>query len=85
MKKGISRRDFLKSSTALAAGAIGSQLLPSIALAQEGLPFDVAPEALNPLGLEAGTAVEGVFFEGGFGRSYIDNAADYFRGIAPGK
>ncbi len=83
MKKGISRRDFLKSSTALAAGAIGSQLLPSIALAQEGLPFDVAPEALNPLGLEAGTAVEGVFFEGGFGRSYIDNAADYFRALHP--
>ncbi len=83
MSKQFSRRGFLKSSTALAAGAIGSHLLPSLALAQVGLPFEVAPDAVNPLGLEAGTAVDGVFFEGGFGRSYIDNAADYFRALHP--
>jgi N-acetylglucosamine transport system substrate-binding protein len=83
MGTSISRRKFLKSSAALAAAAAGSQFLPWIASAQEGLPFEVAPEAVNPLGLEPGTAVEGVFFEGGFGRSYIDNAADIFRALHP--
>ncbi len=83
MGTSISRRKFLKSSAALAAAAAGSQFLPWIASAQEGLPFEVAPEAVNPLGLEAGTTVEGVFFEGGFGRSYIDNAADIFRALHP--
>ena len=83
MSKQFSRRGFLKSSAALAAAAAGSQWLPSIALAQDGLPFEVAADAVNPLGLEAGTAVDGVFFEGGFGRSYIDNAADYFRALHP--
>ena len=82
MNKGISRRDFLKSSSALAAGALASQVGP-LALAQDGLPFDVAPEAMNPLGLAPGANVEGIFFEGGFGRSYIDNAADYFRALHP--
>lgn len=47
------------------------------------LPFEVAPEAINPLGLEAGKPVEGVFFEGGFGRGYLDNAADIFRKLHP--
>ncbi len=83
MSNGISRRDFLKSTAALTAAAAGSHLLPLTALAQDGLPFEVASEAMNPLGLEAGTKVEGVFFEGGFGRSYIDNAADYFRALHP--
>lgn len=83
MGTSISRRRFLKSSAALAAAAAGSQFLPWIASAQEGLPFEVAPEAVNPLGLEPGTTVEGVFFEGGFGRSYIDNAADIFRALHP--
>jgi N-acetylglucosamine transport system substrate-binding protein len=83
MNQGISRREFLKSSTAAAAAVLGSHLLPAVAWAQDGLPFEVALEAVNPLGLEAGTAVDGVFFEGGFGRSYIDNAADYFRALHP--
>ncbi|MCY4063635.1 MAG: N-acetylglucosamine/diacetylchitobiose ABC transporter substrate-binding protein [Chloroflexi bacterium] len=83
MNKGISRREFLRSSTALAAGAAGANLMPLTALAQDGLPFEVAPEAMNPLGLESGANVEGVFFEGGFGRSYIDNAADIFRALHP--
>jgi N-acetylglucosamine transport system substrate-binding protein len=47
------------------------------------LPFEVAPEAINPLGLEPGTPVEGVFFEGGFGRGYLDNAAEIFRALHP--
>jgi N-acetylglucosamine transport system substrate-binding protein len=73
----------LKSSVAVAAAAVGRQLLPSLARAQDDLPFEVAEEAVNPLGLEVGTSVEGVFFEGGFGRSYIDNAADIFRALHP--
>lgn len=83
MGKGISRREFLKASTAATAAVAGSQLFPLSVLAQDGLPFEVAPEALNPLGLEAGANVDGVFFEGGFGRSYIDNAADIFRALHP--
>ena len=83
MRNKISRRQFLKTSTAIAAGVAGAHLLPLTALAQDGLPFEVAPEAINPLGLEAGANVEGIFFEGGFGRSYIDNAADIFRALHP--
>ncbi len=45
--------------------------------------FEVAEEAMNPLGLEAGTPVEGIFFEGGYGRAYIDHAADIFRALHP--
>ena len=82
MKQQLSRRDFLKSSGALAAGVMASQIMP-LATAQGDLPFEVVPEAVNPLGLEAGANVEGVFFEGGFGRSYIDNAADIFRALHP--
>ena len=82
MKQELSRRDFLKTSGALAAGVLASQAM-SLAAAQGDLPFEVAPEAVNPLGLEAGANVEGIFFEGGFGRSYIDNAADIFRALHP--
>lgn len=84
MHKKMTRRDFLKAVSAAGGALVGSQLLPlSSVLAQDGLPFEVAEEAVNPLGLEPGTTVEGVFFEGGFGRSYIDNAADIFRALHP--
>lgn len=53
------------------------------AAAAPALPFEVAPEAMNPLGLEAGKSVEGIFFEGGFGRGYLDNAAEIFRALHP--
>ncbi len=82
MKQQLSRRDFLKSSGALAAGVLASQIMP-LAAAQGDLPFEVAAEAVNPLGLEAGANVEGIFFEGGYGRSYLDNAADIFRALHP--
>jgi N-acetylglucosamine transport system substrate-binding protein len=45
--------------------------------------FEVAEEAMNPLGLEPGVPVEGIFFEGGYGRAYIDHAADIFRALHP--
>lgn len=47
------------------------------------LPFEVAPEAINPLGLEPGVSTEGVFFEGGLGRAYLDNAARLFNLLHP--
>lgn len=53
------------------------------AAAAPALPFEVAADAMNPLGLEAGKSVEGIFFEGGFGRGYLDHAADLFRAVHP--
>jgi len=53
------------------------------AAAPAELPFEVAPEAMNPFNLEAGDSVEGIFFEGGYGRGYLDNAADIFRALHP--
>jgi N-acetylglucosamine transport system substrate-binding protein len=95
--KMFTRRAFLKSTALVSAGAALAACAPAApapapaapaadvatpAAAPE-LPFEVAPEALNPLGLEPGRPVEGVFFEGGFGRGYLDNAADIFRALHP--
>jgi len=52
-------------------------------VAAPDLPFEVAAEAINPLGLIAGDPLEGIFFEGGFGRGYLDNAADIYRKLHP--
>ena len=92
-KHALSRRTFLKSSAMLGVGATLAACAPQTApvpaaeapaaAAPVTMPFDVAPEAMNPLGLEAGTSVEGIFFEGGFGRGYLDNAADIFRQLHP--
>ncbi len=53
------------------------------AAAPADLPFEIEEGAVNPLGLEAGAEVEGIFFEGGYGRGYLDNAADIFRAVHP--
>lgn len=97
-KKTLSRRAFLHysavagASAALAACAAPGAEAPAAPTeaaeaaapaAPPELPFEVAEEALNPLGLEPGQPVEGVFFEGGFGRGYLDNAADIFRALHP--
>ena len=91
----LSRRHFLKASAMIGAGAALAACTPAApdtaapaaggeaAAAPVDLPFEVAEGAMNPLGLEAGTPVEGVFFEGGFGRGYLDNAADIFRALHP--
>ncbi len=110
-QKKISRRNFLKNTAIIGAGAAlaacgapaatkapateapaaaptATEAAAAAATATTAppkldLPFEVAPEAINPLNLEAGTSVEGVFFEGGLGREYIDNAADLFRKLHP--
>lgn len=83
--KKLSRRQFLKIASATAAGATFTRFDPRlIALAQGDLPFEIAPEAMNPLNVPDGTQAEGVFFEGGFGRAYIDFAADIFAKVHPG-
>ncbi len=85
MIRKLNRRQFLKVASATAAGATFTRFDPRLlALAQGDLPFEIAPEAMNPLNVPDGTAAEGVFFEGGFGRAYIDFAADIFGKVHPG-
>jgi N-acetylglucosamine transport system substrate-binding protein len=95
----LSRRNFLKASTMMGASALlaacsqpaapgaapaaGATSAPAEAAAAPELWFEVAEEAINPLGLEPGVPVEGIFFEGGYGRAYIDYAADIFRALHP--
>lgn len=99
MKKQIlSRRTFLKNSALLGAGLAMVACAPAesgSAPADAGsgaaadapapldLPFEVADEAINPLGLEPGQPIEGIFFEGGLGRDYLDNAAEIFSALHP--
>ena len=98
MKK-ISRRNFLRTTAlvggaaALAACQPAATAVPTAvapvattaptAAAALNLPFKVAPEAVNPLGM--GTAnVEGVFFAGGYGDDYIKYAASLEQKLHPG-
>lgn len=96
--KMFTRRAFLKQTALIGAGAALAACAPAAAPAPSApaagqaaatpapapeLPFEVAADAMNPLGLEPGKPVEGVFFEGGFGRGYLDNAADIFRALHP--
>lgn len=60
-------------------------ILPLTVVAQtHNLPFDVAPEAINPLNVPDNTKAEGVFFQGGYGIDYIKYAADLFAKLHPG-
>lgn len=93
----LTRRGFLKGTAMLGAGMALAACAPAPAAPSAPAPaapaapaaaasdlwFDVAAEAMNPLGLEAGKSVEGIFFEGGFGRGYLDHAADIFRALHP--
>jgi len=97
MKK-ISRRDFLKSTAlvggaaALAACQPAATVVPTAPAAAAtavpiaaklDLPFQVAPEAVNPFNL-ATADVEGVFFAGGYGDDYIKYAASLEQKLHPG-
>ncbi len=66
-----------------AAPAEGTAAPAEEAAAPADLPFEIEEGAVNPLGLEPGAELEGVFFEGGFGRGYLDNAADIYRAVHP--
>jgi len=89
MKK-LSRREFLKA-TALASGAavLAACTPPAPAAtatapaAKLDLPFAVAPEAINPLGVQ-NVEVDGVFFAGGFGDDYIKYAGKLQEKLHPG-
>jgi N-acetylglucosamine transport system substrate-binding protein len=48
------------------------------------LPFEIAPEAVNPLKMPDNTKAEGIFFSGGYGHAYIQYAADLFAKVHPG-
>ena len=84
------------ASTALAACAPGGGEGGSAAPADSGstitavdpasldLPFEIAADAVNPLGVPDNTMAEGVFFQGGYGIDYIQNAADLFAAVHPG-
>jgi N-acetylglucosamine transport system substrate-binding protein len=56
----------------------------TVAAQTHDLPFEVAPEAINPLGVPENTKAEGVFFQGGLGIDYIKYAADLFARLHPG-
>jgi len=73
-----------------AAGAAAATAAPAAAeptaaagAAAGALPFQVAPEAMNPLNVAAGE-VDGVFFAGGFGDDYIKYAAKLEEQLHPG-
>ena len=97
-KSTLTRRAFLRAtamvsaSAALAACAPGGDASAPEAAAPAApvdpsaldLPFEIAADAINPLGVPDGTVAEGVFFQGGYGIDYIQNAADIFAAVHPG-
>ena len=95
-KQSISRRQFLTVSatvgtTALLAAcapaspaAPAESAAPAAPAAKPDLPFEIAADAINPLGMAEATQGEGVFFSGGFGHDYIQYAADLFAKVHPG-
>jgi len=92
MKK-LTRREFLRASL-LASGALvlnsckpapaaGPGTAPGAAVDLD-LPFEIAADAINPLGMSEPVTAEGIFFSGGFGHDYIQFAADLFAKVHPG-
>lgn len=83
MTKGkLTRRQFLKLAAAAGVGTGLAGLAPSWVFAQTGV--NIAPGAINPLGMAANTQAEGVFFSGGFGHEYINHGARIFAEANPG-
>ncbi|MFO7917547.1 MAG: N-acetylglucosamine/diacetylchitobiose ABC transporter substrate-binding protein [Anaerolineae bacterium] len=49
----------------------------------EEFGIEVAEDAVDPLDIEKGVTVDGVFFAGGYGSDYIEYAADIFEALHP--
>lgn len=92
--KNFTRRDFLKMSL-VAGGAVAlagckpateaaPTTAPQAAAPELDLPFEIAADAINPLKMAEPVQAEGIFFSGGFGHAYIQNAADLFAKVHPG-
>ncbi len=79
----LSRRHFLKASAMFSAAAALAACTPAAPDAAAPAAGGEAAAMPDPMMLEPGTPVEGVFFEGGFGRGYLDNAAEIFRNLHP--
>ncbi len=80
----IGRRRFLSGAAAAGAGLALSPYLAGgnrVAAARPGrLAGTTTPagDAANPFGIEAGSEVEAVIFDGGYATDYVDFAADIF-------
>jgi N-acetylglucosamine transport system substrate-binding protein len=74
----MSRRAVLQGMAAASAAAMVP--LPALAQAER---FPIADAARNPLGLADGTEIEGIFFQGGYGIDYINNAAELLKQLHP--
>jgi N-acetylglucosamine transport system substrate-binding protein len=90
--KRFTRRDFLKTSLIAGGALVLNACKPSGTGAPSGstggaeldLPFEISPDAINPLAMPEPVSAEGVFFSGGFGHDYIQFAADLFAKVHPG-
>jgi N-acetylglucosamine transport system substrate-binding protein len=86
----LTRRQFLKtafvagSAAALAACKAKETATPTAVAPKLDLPFQISPDAINPLKMPEPVTAEGVFFSGGFGDAYISFAADLFAKVHPG-
>ena len=88
--KRFTRRDFLKMSLVAGGAAMlnacqpKATAVPTTAAAALDLPFEIDPDAVNPLEMPEPVTAEGIFFSGGFGHDYIQFAADLFAKVHPG-
>jgi len=86
----ITRRQFLKtvfvagSAAALAACKAKPKPTATAVAPKLDLPFEISPDAINPLKMPEPVTAEGVFFSGGYGDAYIKYGADLFAKVHPG-
>ena len=60
-----------------------AQAIAAVPVELPELGIEIPPEAVDPLGIEKGVTVDGVFFEGGYGSDYIRYAAQIFEQLHP--
>ena len=86
----ITRRQFLSttfvagSAAALAACKAKPKPTATAVAPKLDLPFQISPDAIDPLKMPEPVAAEGVFFSGGYGHAYIQYGADLFAKVHPG-